>query len=64
MGLHACGVGVDGVSGEGLGRGYVDTLGGGLEAPLVGARDALRHATPQGAGLVVDLVDGSTTVKP
>ena len=25
-GLHPCGVGIDGVSGEGLGGGYVDTL--------------------------------------
>ena len=41
-GLHPSGI--DGVSGEGLG-GYVDTLGGGFEAPLVGARDALRFAT-------------------
>src|SRR6478735_6557815 len=57
-GLHPCGVGIDGVSGEGLGGGYVDTLGGGFEAPLVGARDALRFATPQGAGVVIDLIDG------
>ena len=43
-GLHPCGVGIDGVSGEGLGGGYVDMLGGGFEAPLVGAC-AMRLAT-------------------
>jgi hypothetical protein len=34
-GLYPCGVRIDGVSGEGLGGGYVDTLGGGFETPLV-----------------------------